>query len=160
MPVILLNGPSSAGKSSIVRALIARMPEACSVALDDYLPMSKDEPIWEDDVFDVMPSMADALRRTRADIVIIDHVITSPRIYQSLLDALAGQDIIRVLVSCDLETLRARELARGNRCVGSAEASLAYLYPKSGYDLTVDSTVMKPEQIAESIESYVKGRVS
>lgn len=41
MDIILLNGPSSAGKSSIARALKAQLAQRTGcriIALDDYLP--------------------------------------------------------------------------------------------------------------------------
>lgn len=155
--VILLNGPSSAGKSSIARALRQRLSDAgCSTAvisLDDYLQMSPKEPIWEDDVFAIMPGMckriSEALRDGKP--VIVDHVITSPRIWRALRDAAAGFRMKSFLVSCDVETLRRREAERGDRCVGSAEASLQYLYPKSGYDLCIDSGEADPGALAEAI---------
>ena len=83
--------------------------------------------------------------------VIIDHVITSARIYCALNNAVAGFQMKTVLVSCDVETLRRREAERGDRCAGSAEASLQYLYPKTGYDLCVDSSEASPEALAEEI---------
>ena len=83
--------------------------------------------------------------------VIIDHVITSARIYRALNNTAAGFQMKTVLVSCDVETLRRREAERGDRCVGSAEASLQYLYPKTGYDLCVDSSEASPEALAEEI---------
>ncbi len=58
-----------------------------------------------------------------------------------------------VLISCDVEILRRRETERGDRCVGSAEASLQYLYPKTGYDLRVDSSEASPAALAEVILS-------
>ena len=83
--------------------------------------------------------------------VIIDHVIISARIYCALNNAVAGFQMKTVLVSCDVETLRRREAERGDRCAGSAEASLQYLYPKTGYDLCVDSSEASPEALAEEI---------
>lgn len=155
--LILLNGPSSAGKSSIARALRQKLrdsgSDAAIIALDDYLQMSVKEPIWEDDVFEVMPRMcvdiAAALHRGKT--VIIDHVITSPRIYCALLDAAAGFQMKTVLVSCAVHILRRREAERGDRCVGTAEASLQYLYPKTGYALCLDSGEAEPEALAERI---------
>ena len=41
--------------------------------------------------------------------------------------------------------------ARGNRCPGSAAASDEYLFPKDGYDLTVDTHVMSSAECAEQI---------
>ena len=155
--VILLNGSSSAGKSSIAKAmkqlLLDSGTDVVILSLDDYLQMSANEPIWEDDVFAIMPHMcegiAEALQGGKT--VIIDHVITSVRIWQALCNAVSGFQMKTVLVSCDVETLRRREAERGDRCAGSAEASLQYLYPKAGYDLCVDSSEASPAALAEMI---------
>ena len=154
--IILLNGSSSAGKSSIAKALRQRLRDsggAVIISLDDYLQMSANEPIWEDDVFAIMPHMcegiAEALQGGKT--VIIDHVITSVRIWQALCNAVSGFQMKTVLVSCDVETLRRREAERGDRCAGSAEASLQYLYPKTGYDLCVDNSEAIPAALAEKI---------
>ena len=155
---ILLSGPSSAGKSSIAKALQRKLRDSGSaviISLDDYLQMSANEPIWEDDVFAIMPHMcediAEALHNGKT--VIIDHVITSARIYRALNNAAHGFQMKTVLVSCDVETLRRRETERGDRCSGSAEASLQYLYPKTEYDLCVDSSEASPAALAEVILS-------
>ena len=155
--VILLNGPSSAGKSSIAKALqqllLDRGTDTVILSLDDYLQMSANEPIWEDDVFAIIPRMCEGIEAALRDgkTVIIDHVITSFRIWQALCNAVSESQKKTVLVSCDVETLRRREAERGDRCAGSAEASLQYLYPKTGYDLCVDSSEASPEALAEEI---------
>ena len=155
----ILNGPSSAGKTSIAKALkqllLDRWTDAFILSLDDYLQMSANEPIWEDDVFAIMPHMCEDIAAALQDgkTVIIDHVITSFRIWQALCNAASGFQMKTVLVSCDVETLRRRETERGDRCAGSAEASLQYLYPKTGYDLCVDSSQASPVALAEEIVS-------
>ena len=154
---LLLNGPSSAGKSTIAKALKKRFDEkdidSVIVSLDDYLEMSEDEPIFEDDVYECVGAMhekiAEALSEGRK--VIIDHVITSPRIYESLCDAAKGYRMKKILVTCDDEVLCKRERERGNRCIGSAAASKQYLYPKDGYDLIVDTGKDDPESNADRI---------
>ena len=155
--VLLLNGPSSAGKSSIAKAmkqlLLDSGTDVVILSLDDYLQMSANEPIWEDDVFAIMPHMCEGIAEALRDgkTVIIDHVITSFRIWQALCNAVSGFQMKTVLVSCDVETLRRREAERGDRCAGSAEASLQYLYPKTGYDLCVDNSEASPAALAEMI---------
>ena len=155
--LILLNGPSSAGKSSIAKELQKKLSgrgePSDIVSLDDYLEMSAKEPIWEEDVFASMPGMGRDLRAAlqKDHTVIVDHVITSQRIWQALTEAAAGYWMKPVLVRCPVELLRRREAERGDRCVGAAEASLRYLYPQTGYDLCLDSGTGTPEELAERI---------
>ena len=75
----ILNGPSSAGKTSIAKALkqllLDRWTDAFILSLDDYLQMSANEPIWEDDVFAIMPHMCEDIAAALQDgkTVIIAH---------------------------------------------------------------------------------------
>lgn len=144
--VILLNGPSSSGKSTLAKALRALISEKGLgryeiVSIDDFLRMSPDEAIYEDDVYrisnDLCGAAAQILRSGSG--AIIDHVITSERIYARLREALSPYPMRTVLVTCPARVLRQRELERGDRCPGSAEASAEYLYPKEGYDLVIDT---------------------
>lgn len=153
---ILLNGPSSSGKSTIARALRAAGNGVWDVvSIDDHLRMTAEERIWEDDVYAVSPMIcADAVRALEAGHgVIVDHVITSGRIFRQTMDALQGAGVLLVRVTCSREELIRREAARKNRCPGSAEASLDYLFPQSGYDLTVDTTARLAGDIAAEILS-------
>ena len=144
--VILLNGPSSSGKSSLAQLLqgliwTKRRERYEIISIDDFLTMTAQEPICEEDVYEISQNLCEAASAAleTADGVIMDHVITSKRIFDQLSDALHGYRVWMIRVSCPLEVLREREAARGNRCPGSAEASAAYLFPKDGYDLTVDT---------------------
>ena len=156
--IILLNGPSSSGKSTLAKALQALLQERNNerfeiVSIDDLLEMSPDEAIYEDDVFEIngmlCGRMLDALAAGRG--VIVDHVITSRRIYDAFLSACGAYPLQKVLISCPVEVLRERELSRGDRHPGSAEASLEYLYPEEGYDLAVDTNAMTTEECAGHI---------
>ena len=161
--LVILNGPSSAGKSSIAAELQQQLAAAGKdpvlLSIDDYMKIAENEEIWEDDVFEIMPDMCrdltEALREGRW--VIVDHVATSERIWQALLDAAEGRPVTSVRVSCSLETLQRREKERGNRFPGSAEASLKYLYPKEGYDLEINSEEKDPKTAAETIKNHILG---
>ena len=79
-------------------------------------------------------------------------MITSQRIFEQLKHLLENYLLKTVRVICPLEILREREKARKNRCLGSAEASYEYLFPKDGYELTVDTHRMSTAQC--TLESY------
>ena len=156
--IILLNGPSSSGKSTLSKALQRLIKERRNesyriVSIDDYMKLSTEETIYEDDVFDISGDMCtgalEALQTSPG--VIIDHVITSERIYHQLTAMLGQYPICSVHVMCPLDILLQRECARKNRCLGSAESSYTYLYPKDEYDLSVDTSVMTPAECSVKI---------
>ena len=160
--VILLNGPSSSGKSTLAKALQETILDQRSeryevVSIDDFLKMSPNETIYEDDVFEISD---DLCKRTleildKSTGVIIDHVITSERIFTQLKENLSSCHMQMIRITCPLQLLRQRELARGDRSPGSAEASEQYLFPKEGYDLVVDTGMKSPSENALLIFSKV-----
>ena len=155
--MILLNGPSSAGKSTLSREMQRKLKEmgveSMIISIDDYMQTDPKETIYEDDIYEIMPNMnrdvTEAIKQGKT--IIVDHAITSERIYDSLMDAAKGGTVFTVKVICDIEVLRKREIERGDRCIGSAEASLEYLWPKEGYDLCVDNGKMTSAENAQII---------
>ena len=156
--VILLNGPSSSGKSTLAMALRKLIEEKRNkqyaiVSIDDFLKMTTEETIYEDDIYEISCALCEKVleRLETAPGVIIDHVITSQRIFDQLVKMLCAYPLRLIRVDCPLEVLREREKARKNRCLGSAEASYEYLFPKDGYELTVDTHRMSTAQCALEI---------
>ena len=156
--IILLNGPSSSGKSTLSKTLQALIWKKLSlqyevVSIDDFMKTDPMETIYEDDVFEISGDLCDHVleRMKESSGVIIDHVITSERIYQQLKNVMEDYTLFEVHVDCSLEILKKREQERKDRCPGSAEASATYLFPKDGYDLTVDSGLQSSEENARII---------
>ncbi|MBE6730591.1 MAG: hypothetical protein E7564_02755 [Ruminococcaceae bacterium] len=144
--IILLNGPSSSGKSTLSKNLQNLLKEKFNlryyiVSIDDFMKLATNETIYEDDVYEISADMNNkALEVLNSyDGVIIDHVITSERIFNELIEALSLYPIFKVQVECPLDVLIKREIERNNRCIGSAESSYTYLYPKDNYDFTVNT---------------------
>ena len=151
--VILLNGPSSSGKSTLSATLhdvlkLKRNEEYAVISIDDFLVMTTDKTLYEEDVFEISLKLCEEainMLNTKKGII-IDHVITSERIFNQIVEALNFCDIYLIKVTCPLTELIRREGQRKNRCLGSAEASYQYLYPKDTYDLIVDTLKMTTEE--------------
>ncbi len=156
--IILLNGSSSAGKSTLAKALQALIADKRKeryeiVSIDDFLKMTTEDVIYEDDVYEISGPLCEMVMEVfnANQGVIIDHVITSERIFAQLKEAVSPHRLWTVRVTCPLEIIRKREQERKDRCPGSAEASYTYLFPKEGYDLTVDTHFMTTSECVNKI---------
>ena len=160
--VILLNGPSSSGKSTLAGELQAQIKARKAedyqvVSIDDFMETDPMETMYEDDVWAVAGNLCDRALDILASGsgVIIDHVITSERIFRQLKEMLYAYPLRTVHITCPPEILAERERARGDRCPGSAAASAQYLYPRDGYDLTVDTGMKSARENALAIAETV-----
>ncbi len=158
LKVILLNGASSSGKSTLAKSLKKyikenKKEEYIIISIDDFLDMTINQPIYEDDVFEISQLLCQkALNILKMGHgVIVDHVITSERIYKQLTEALKEYALIMVQVTCPLNELEKREKKRKDRYIGSAKASCEYLYPQKGYDLTLNTLELSPEECSKKI---------
>lgn len=158
LKVILLNGASSSGKSTLAKSLQNyiidnKKEEYIIISIDDFLDMTINEPIYEDDVFEISPllcqNVLSILKNGHG--VIVDHVITSERIYRQLTEALKEYVLIMVQVTCPLNELEKREKGRGDRYIGSAKASCKYLYPQKGYDLILNTLELSSKECSKKI---------
>lgn len=156
--IILLNGSSSSGKSTLAKVLQTVIADKRDeryeiVSIDDFLKMTTEDVIYEDDVFEISDALCEKVLQVLEGNqgVIIDHVITSERIFYQLTEKLSNRHLWLVHVTCPLEVLQKREQERKDRCLGSAEASYTYLFPKEGYDLTVDTHSMTAFECANQI---------
>ncbi len=142
LKVILLNGASSSGKSTLAKALQKYIKDNRK---EEYVVISID------DVFEISPMLCQKvlsiLKIGRG--VIIDHVITSERIYKQLIETLKEYTLIKIQVMCPLNELEKREKERKDRYVGSAKASFEYLYPQKGYDLVLNTLELSAKECSK-----------
>lgn len=162
--VLLLNGPSSSGKSTLAKELKRQLEEQYGkpyqiVSIDDFLHMEVGETVYEDDVYEISPRLCVKVEETlRKQVgVIIDHVITSERIYQVLADKINQNDFFAIKVTCPLNVLLQREKDRRNRTIGTAASSFEYLYQLKHYDFTVDTSMHSCEECAQMIMQGLRG---
>jgi chloramphenicol 3-O phosphotransferase len=162
--VVVLNGGSSSGKSTIARGLQDRLPEPwLSLSVDtlvDAMPgegiaISEDGDVTPDDTFGRLERawMAGVAAMAAAGAkVIVDDVFLGGRESQDRWrQALAGLQVFWVGVHCDAATAAARELARGDRIPGMAARQAETVHDGVHYDLEVDTTDTDAEACAQLI---------
>lgn len=164
--VILLNGTSSAGKTSIARALQRRAGiPLYHASLDTFTDMF----LWE--------VITDSAERQRCHIngvnnflgalamfadrpfaLVVDHLMLTPEWTLATWAALDHRKVCFVGVHCPLPVLLARERARPDRAPGLAERQLAHVHRNQAYDFEVDTSLATPEECADQILAFIRHR--
>ncbi|MFE5738737.1 chloramphenicol phosphotransferase CPT [Streptomyces celluloflavus] len=173
--VIVLNGGSSSGTSSVARALqdvldrpwltfgvdsfIDALPPAL-MSSPDGLVLAPDGGVAAGPVFRTLNNAwargVAAVARAGTG-VILDEVFLGGRAEQDRWrTALDGLDVLWVGVRCAPEIARDRELARGDRVAGMAESQAHAVHRGVRYDLEVDTGRAGPADCAREIAARVR----
>ena len=163
---IVLHGPTSAGKSSLARALqdTAAVP-AFHVGLDAFVTMSRRRdmrsPEEERQAYHVH---CENLRSTLARLVetpfeiIVDFVLRDEAELQECFRVLAKRPMYLVGVRAPLDVLEERERRREDRAAGMAREQSPNPAFGRDYDLVVDTSTYTPESAAQAIRSFIRDR--
>lgn len=159
--IVLLNGPSSAGKTTLSKAVARRLTTPWLVLPVDLFHEIRTRPAKE--LTD--RQWHDVFHRTRAAYhralvgaaavgcdVLGDHVLTEPWRLDDLLRLSAGLDVLLVHVTCDPAELARREKTRSDRHPGSARTQLRLVFAHGDCDLTVDTTYGPDEPTAAVLD--------
>lgn len=157
--MVLLNGPSSSGKSSIGQAMLPLLAEPWFLVPVDAISGMRST-VHRDELDEA--GIGEMLRRTRrgyhrvvaalastGNHVVMDYPLSEPWRLADLLGVLEGFDVTLVDVRCSPAELQRREQARGDRPVGLAASQRVFEHGER--DLTVDTTTTPPEQCAAAI---------
>jgi chloramphenicol 3-O phosphotransferase len=167
--IIILNGTSSSGKTSIVRALQTIMEEPyLDAGLDRFLWMLPkrylERPLWDDvlglavEAGDVGHRLVTGMHRairmlsTTGNNVVADHVLVERQWVQDCVALFWDLPAYLIGVHCPVEVLEQRERARRDRTLGQAKAQLAFVHRDLVYDLEVDTSQFSPEACARQIK--------
>ena len=179
--VILLNGASSAGKSSLTQALQAKLAFV-RMGIDDFI-WERVPSGWFDDVSrslggplgDAPLEHADEPaklfrayhRAVRACVaeglgVVVDDAIVSRELLDDWVTALDGIDVFFVGLHCSVEELVLRWRARRDRGPASTASSAARvmkrIHAHAIYDLEIDSTATPSSALAVQIIAALETR--
>lgn len=183
--IILLNGASSSGKTSLAQAIQYKSTEpwlhlGVDTLLDmmpqKYLPggakaeegvnfipeKNTQEPLthieaglWGKKVFDCLGLIAKVFARQGHN-VILDDVMLGEDNLKSYQVALQGIPVYFVGVFCDLPALQEREILRANRTLGLAKGHAHKVHPDiHHYDIRVDTTSESSFALADNILHFI-----
>lgn len=161
--VILLNGPSSSGKSSIGRAMLPLLDEPWFLVPVDVISGLRStvhrNSLDDADVEAMLSRTRRGYHRTVAALastgnnVIMDYPLSEPWRLADLLVVLDGCDVTLVDVACSPKELERREGHRGDRPMGLATSQRVYEH--ADRDLTIDTTTSPPDECARAIVSHL-----
>lgn len=161
--VVVLNGTSSSGKTTVARAFQDAAPSLfLNFSIDSILSalppsvlrrLIDGTPVPEVRVADLVRAFytctAELLRLGHH--LVIDHAVTARYHAELLLDACEGHDALFVGVACPLDVACEREAARGDRRRGLAEQQYATVHTWLSYDLTIDTSLQSSSEAAAAI---------
>jgi chloramphenicol 3-O phosphotransferase len=175
MGIIFLNGCTSAGKTSIARALQARpgrpllhfgiddgfglLPVRLSGDPDGFYFDRDERGMVRLNYGPVGREALAAYRRAAMTLaqgpldLIVDEVVLDAGFADDWVTLAAGCDVFAVGVHCRLAELERRELARGDRQPGQARGQFDLVHRWFAYDLEVDTSAATPASVAAAIDA-------
>jgi chloramphenicol 3-O phosphotransferase len=159
--VILLNGVSSAGKTTLAHVLQDKLEQPYYYLAQDLFCQLLSRRHRNQDFWGRTTQSVSALHHTIASFsalglnVIVDHILLDTPHTRGWLPEcvrlLQTHRVFFVQVWCPLEELERREAARGDRRIGQARQQFNQRYDNLPYDLTVDTATNSPEACADEI---------
>lgn len=142
--IVLLNGVSSSGKSTLAKELVKRMPGYFHLSLDDFdLIIERMEDRQNQRLIPVATEYF--FHRTitifsdRGVNLMVDHILHDQFTKQDCIGVLRNYPVFIIGVHCPAEELGRRELQRGDRPLGLGKKQLAYTHAGVTYDVEVDT---------------------
>jgi chloramphenicol 3-O phosphotransferase len=160
---IVLHGPTSAGKSSLARALqeLAPVP-AFHVSLDAFVTMSRRRDMrTPEEQRQAYHVHCENFRSTLARLVdtqfeiVVDLVLRDERELEETFRVLSARPLYVMGVQAPLHLLEERERQRHDRGAGMAREQTQSPAFAGDYDLVIDTSTHTPETGAAAIRSFI-----
>ncbi|MFI6337996.1 AAA family ATPase [Streptomyces sp. NPDC050535] len=163
--VILLNGTSSSGKSSIARELLEVLDGTWfHMPVDAFHSMRGGGEIADEDLQAEIDRTAKGFHRAVAGMaaggnnLVVDHPLSRRWRLLDLLGLLVPEDAVLVGVRCPLPELERRERERGDRQPGLAAMQYDAVHSHGPHDLDVDTSLLSPGECALRVRDFLVDR--
>ncbi len=160
--IVFLNGTSSSGKTTIGNELTRRLFGFEYMSIDEYWGRDQTlaDQLQQKNVQGILEATTNvvyafhnsiAFRAVAGRNVIVDHVLENSEWAEHCGTTLAPYKILLVGVYCPPDIAITRERERGDRIEGTAHYQFPIVHMNKSYDITVDTSVLSPEQCADQI---------
>jgi len=171
--IIILNGASSSGKTSLLKAIQDSFAEPyLDLGIDKFifsLPKRYlERPLWDDvlgnatfagktghELISAMHHAIVAASRQGMNIV-ADHVLVEKSWLQECAHLFSDLPAWLIGVRCPVEVLEEREKMRKNRTLGQARAQFELVHSHGIYDIEVDTSCQTPQECSARIDESLK----
>lgn len=172
-PIIILNGASSAGKSTLLRELQNILPHPyLDAGLDRFLwmlpPRYLKEPLWDqvlgqaDHAGPVGQRLVYGMHHAIAALsragnpVLAEHVLIHRHWLRHCAVLFHTLPAYLIAVHCPLSVLEQREKDRGDRTFGQARKQFHLVHAYARYDFEVDTAACSPPECAARIAAFLQ----
>lgn len=167
--VIVLNGGSSSGKSSLARALQQVLPQPwLCLGVDDLIDAmparltgSDGLELGDDGTVEAGPAFTEieehwmagiaAIAAHGGRVIVEDNFVSGPAAQHRWTAALSGIETRWVGVRCTAEVAAAREMTRGDRVPGMAAKQADKVHQGISYDVVVDTSSTSAAELAARV---------
>jgi chloramphenicol 3-O phosphotransferase len=159
--IILLNGISSSGKTTLAKELFKKLPDYFYIGLDNFdnfIESMEDRknkkliPVETEYFFHRDIAMFSDEKVN----LIVDHVLSDEFTKNDFFEVFSDYPVIYVGVYCPLEELVRREEERGDRPKGLAQEQYQFVHKGIDYDVEVNTFYESSEQCVDKILNFLK----
>lgn len=167
--IVFLNGVSSAGKTTLTKALQSKISKPYyHICCDDFMNMTPKQILYDD--FDNQLLITQGIMHEcislfsdKGHCVIVDDVVLdipdkNDWLYEYV-TMFQGYPVLFVRVDCPISELDRREINRGNRHIGQAKWQTEHMDYKILYDLVVNTHENTTEECADQIIQMLDKKV-
>ena len=166
--IIFLNGTSSSGKTTLLKALQTQLQEPyLDMGIDRFIWMMParylDRPLWDDVLgkavqvgtsgLVLFSGMHHPIAATakRGNNILADHVFVEKAWVDECANLFVDMNAYLIGIQCPLEILEQRERDRKDLTLGQARAQFDVIHKYTTYDLEVDTSKLTTDECAQKI---------
>jgi chloramphenicol 3-O phosphotransferase len=171
--IIFLNGTSSSGKTTLLKALQKQLPEPfLDMGIDRFIWMLPsrylDRPLWDDVLGKAVHSgpvgrtlfsgmhHAIAAAAQQGNNIIADHVFVEKAWVEECASLFSDMNAYLVGIHCPLDILEQREKDRKDRTLGQARSQFDVIHKYTKYDLELDTSKLSTETCVQKVIERLK----